>query len=338
MAKTLSEVQSDVMRRLGDTSAQIWSSGEVQSLIREGYNELAIRTKCFWDFRYLDDLPYTANYTGSWEKNYLTVAHNQFSHTDDWESAYDNTGLDPGNHTSAWEWDYITTQYVSALNELPENCYEIERATWDSQRLVAATHHELSADPRYEFTEGRVSAYSHEKDGLRKIRKYRKPSTTTDRYTFTGQWGIARDVSDVDSSTPTGTWGVLRFLSGQAATGGPWGLVRSITIESSDSMKIEFFRRGDTLTGVSSKLEFPDVYVKYVRHYVMGRALERKGPGQDVDLANHYLLRFESGVERIRKRKSRIASMRTMQLGGAVNIRRRPPRPKLPWAYGRVAR
>jgi hypothetical protein len=332
MPKTLGEMTTEIMTRLGDTVASIWSVEEIQGYVREGYNELALRTHCFWDFDHLEDLPNTANYTCEFEPAYSTILYEQFQHTEDWEETYDDSGLMSGNHTCAFEWDYLTQVYFSGLTQIPDEVYQIERATWDNERLVPSTFKELSADPRFEFTEGEVIAYMMEGDGLRRLRKYRRPLTQSDSYSYTGNWGIIRSVGDLSSDTPTGTYGALRRISGQQ-TKGTWGLARRV-VTSEDTLKIEYYRRGSELVNDTSELELPDVYTKYVRHFATWKSLDREGPGQDLELADHYMQRWLVGIERIRRRKVAINSMRTGRMGGGTTTRTRPPKPRLPWQYG----
>jgi len=335
---SLATVRNQILRRLGDTDLKVWTAAEIESYVKEGYNELAIRTRCFWDYAFMEDLAYTANYNQSWEKSYLTIAYDQFTRTESWEDAYINDGLIPGNHTAAWERPYLTKNYVSALSELPDNLYEIERAVWDNQRIIPLTTSEIeAADSRYETTEGDVIGYTMGKDGLRKLRKYHKPSEVSDSYTVTGNWGLLRSPGDLSSDTPVGTWGVMRRISGQQITGGPWGIPRA-TANESQNMKIEFFRRGNALTSAASELELPEVYVKYVQHFAQWKALERKGAGQDPDLAEHYRLRFETGVQRIRHRVEAVRKFRVGRMGGALSRGGPPPKPRLPWQYGKVVR
>ncbi len=328
MGKTLLTVRDDTLYRLGDTELKVWSNAEIDSYLQEGYDELAIRTLCFWDQSFLEDLPYIGNFNGSWEKIYFSsgeIIYEQFSHTESWESEYDSTGLDPGNHTSSFEDVYLSVNYISALSEIPDNLYKIERAIWDNKRLIPMTPMELEADPDYQTTEGDVAAYSMDQEGLRHFRKYRKPSVVSDIYSITGTWGILRDPSDITDETPVGTWGTIRRISGESvSSSNVWGLVRRVTKQTKNT-RIEYFRRGNPVASELSEFELPDLYVKYVRHFAMWRSLEREGPGQDTVLGEHYHQRFEIGIAMMLKRKSAIASTRIGRMGGAQSVRTRPP-------------
>jgi hypothetical protein len=342
MAITLSELRTEVLSRLGDSTRTIWSRAEINSYLEEGYNQLAIDSRPFWDVAFLEDTPYTGNYNGSWEKDYFDsdeVIYSQFNKTGgDWEDDYDDDslGLRPCNHTSAWEWDYITTEFFDPVVTLPTNFYQVERAVWDNKRILPSTAIELESDPNYETTEGDVIAYRMEMDGINKLRKYRRPSSTSDEYAVTGTWGILRDPSDITSDTPTGTWGAVRRITGEYATG-TWGLVRRVQ-KQTDNLKIEYFRRGNTVSDDDDEYEFPDVYVKYVRHYCMWKCYARDGAGQDLELAGHYKQRYDVGVLRIERRKSSIASQVTLKMGGPSPRRHRPPRPRRPWEFGQIVR
>jgi hypothetical protein len=73
--------------------------------------------------------------------------------------------------------------------------------------------------------------------------------------------------------------------------------------------------------------------VKYVRHYVLWKALERDGAGQDLKLAEHYQTRYMDGIGRMKRRKNAFTTERRVSLSGD-----RPagqvPLPRLPWNYG----
>lgn len=281
MSKTLAEVRIEIARRLGDSTATVWTAAEIDRYLKEGYNRLAMETLAFWDYAYLPDA-------------------------------------------------------AGGLNDLPGNFYKMDRATWDNQRIEPLTSRELEGDPGYHSTAGPTVAYAMDKDGLMKIRRY--PATAgTGSYEVTGTWGIPRDLGDIDASTPTGTWGTLRNLSGTMPEGDAWGIARDLGA-AAGNLKIEYFRRGISLSGDDSAFELPDVYVKYVRHFAMWKTLERDGPGQDTQMAEHYRLRWLAGVNRLLRRKRVILSNRTGRFGGEPLRAAKPPRPQLPWRYGKVVR
>ncbi len=104
------------------------------------------------------------------------------------------------------------------------------------------------------------------------------------------------------------------------------------------NLRIEYRRRGKTLSD-DQPFEIPHRYTTYVRHYVLARALEREGPGQDLKLAAHFDARFQAGIARMLKRKNAMNYARAYVMGGSSSVRgQKPPRPRLPYQYGTVVR
>jgi hypothetical protein len=101
-------------------------------------------------------------------------------------------------------------------------------------------------------------------------------------------------------------------------------------------LSIEYYKRG-VLSGSSSTFEIQDRYLKYLEHFAMAMAFARKGPGQDMKMAGHYMARYEAGVERVKARGRAAGRAMSYSLGSETELRRRPPRAQLPWNYGRVS-
>lgn len=227
--RTLTQTRGDVQTYLGDTAAAIWSTAELDSYIKEGYDDLCLRTGILW----------------------LKAAP---------------AGLQPVDGTGTYT--------------LPTDLYKIERMTWNKKRMTPLSPEEAARrDPRYRVTEGNPEAYIVEGDGIGTIRYFRVPSAT-------------------------------------------------------DSLiSIEYQRRGTALSSGSVELELPDRYVDYVTWFAIGRALERDGTGQDLELASLFKDRYAAGVARIKKRKSAAQSARVGSLGGRERPSG-PPVPRFPWNYG----
>ena len=186
VAKTLSEVRDEVLRRLGDTNQTIWSASEIDSYIKRGYDRICYETEILWGFEYLEDTaPYTGSHNADWETAYFEdgwAIYNRFNITDDWEEQYvdGESPTEPANHTSRWEVtnSYITG-HISGTTELPEDVLKIERATWDSEKIEALYSREAE---RYDYnyktqTGDDVVAWIWDQDGIRNIRRYPIPET-----------------------------------------------------------------------------------------------------------------------------------------------------------------
>lgn len=116
--------------------------------------------------------------------------------------------------------------------------------------------------------------------------------------------------------------GTIRYVRVPAADG------------ASDDISIEYQRRAATLSADGTSLDIPDRYCDYVRHYVMWKAYERDGLGQNLKMAEHYRVRYEEGIARMLRRKSQIHAARINRLGGGRYDRPTLGRPVLPWQYG----
>lgn len=230
MARTLLQTRTDVLTYLGDTANAIWSTAEIDSYIKEGYDDLCRKTGILWK----KDAP---------------------------------AGLQPVAGTGTYT--------------LPTDLYKIERMTWNAKRMCPLYPEEAARlDPRYRVTQGNPEAYIVDGDGVGTIRYFRVPSA-----------------SDL-------------------------------------LISIEYQRRGATLATGATELELPDRYVDYVTWFAMGRALERDGTGQDLELASFFSERYADGLKRIKRRKSAAQSARVGNLGGGGDLHRPPPLPRFPWNYG----
>lgn len=96
----------------------------------------------------------------------------------------------------------------------------------------------------------------------------------------------------------------------------------SVNGSGDNDTRIEYFYRPADLSSDTTALQIPDVYAKVVRHYVLARALEREGPGQDEKLSQHFMSRFEEGVKRAIERTRRAESRRMPSIGARA-VRRR---------------
>ncbi len=343
---SLETLLADLQERLGDTSAVIWTGSELTGYVQEGYDALTKATGCLWATQVAPDYAFAFSHTAEFEADYFEVGWHmagcaQF--TAEFERDYISNGHGPANHNHHWEYNggYVTTTEVSALADLPTDLHEIERSTWNTIRIDAVRSRGLeSDDSRYELNKGQVQAYAQDKDGLRKLRKWRVPSAAYQGYDYaagTEDTGILRSVADVTPSGVINSWGELRSVDGETVIGGPWGVVRNIYKEQ-NNVRMEYRRRGLPLSA-NQDFEIPARYQTYVRHYAQARALEREGDGQDLELSAHYQARYEAGIKRMLKRKQAIQYQRKSVMGGASNNRnRKPPLARLPYNYGQVVR
>lgn len=167
------------------------------------------------------------------------------------------------------------------------------------------------------------------------------PSNHTGAWEFRNntQFGILRNPKEIADEEVIGTWGIPRRIPGEhpCAGNGAWGLPRRVW-KAAKNTKIEYTKKGETLVEDADEFEVPDLYVKYIRHFAMFRALERDGNGQDLGLAAFWKGLWEASLQRVVRRKQATMKMRKHILGGELIESRRPPLARLPWQYPRVYR
>ena len=343
---TLQELRSDVQRRLGDSSAAIWTSARIDEFIQDGADAVTIRTGCLWGMDVLPDVAAAFSITAEWEKEFLTGGMELSgiaNFTAAFERDYMDDGIGPANHNHHWEFNdgHVDTTLCEGVADLPDDLYEIERSTWNNRRIDPLRSRELEMpDSSYELTAGDVTGYLQDKDGFSRLRKYRVPSAAYEPYGLDDPeeiWGVLVDVSDIDSATPEGTWGDFINLSGEESMGDPWGVVVAI-YKAQRAVRIEYTRRAVDLAN-NQGFELPERHVVCVRNYAMARALECDGSGQELMLAAHFDARYEYGIARIMKQRSAVISNRKIVMGSrSTNGRTGPPLVRLPPEYGTPVR
>lgn len=208
-----------------------------------------------------------------------------------------------------------------ATYTLPTDLYKIERITWKKKRLIPLRASELQReDPRYETTTGDVWGYIQDGDGIGTIRKVRIPASTVSgnvsiEYLYRGTTlanATLAPLSHEFEGPPSASWSITTDLPRIAMV-------------------------GFSLPAASTAFECPDRFVKYIRDYACARALERDGPGQDLKLSAFYQTRYDVGLSHVLRRRSRVQAVRTGSFGAPTKASA-PPKPRLPWQYGKVVR
>ncbi len=202
----------------------------------------------------------------------------------------------------------------TAVYDSPDDLIRLERATWDDRSLLVLESFDLRRhDERYlDQGSGTVDIISSDGDGIKKFRLYRAPES-------------------VEADPSSDEFGVPRQMDFEAGSDSAYGIPRRINFDESSqaygsprvlgvsNLILEFSRKGQPLTDAS--FEIPDRFVRYVKDYAMWRCLRIVGPGQDLDLAEHYRQRFEAGV---RVTKNRV---KDAQVSGSRVARRVGPPP-----------
>lgn len=340
MGDRIAVLRSRVLRRLGDEAAVVWSRDTVDAALTAAYLQIAQTRRVFPDWTYLENLPRGFSYTQAWEKKFGSVAFDYGigNFTASWErpsTEPELTAQGPTAHTCPAEVRHDRLTDLSATADLPATATEIARVVWDRATITALEPATLARlDSRYELTEGEVYGFTYRQDGVRTLRKIRKPAARADTYTVSGSWGICRSLSDLGVAV-TGSWGIPRRIDGEHPMGPEsFGTPRRF-YRDGKNVRVEHWRHGRAL---SAGCELPARYAQALVEYALARCLEQVGPGQNLTLARYHEQRWQRHLARIDRRVRAAQAARVSRLGGARPEARRPPRPRLPWQYGSVVR
>ncbi len=194
-----SELLAEVQQRLGDSSAQIWPEDELSRYIQDGYDLLTKQTGCLFGVALAPDYATAFNFTADWEYEFAIetsgwYADGPANFTASWERDYLDNAKGPANHNEHWEhnlgFDADLPIEIAATIDLPEEVQEIERVTWNTRRCDPLMSRDLETnDQRYELNKGIVEGYVRDKDGLNTLRKWRVPSSPYVIYEFDTESG-----------------------------------------------------------------------------------------------------------------------------------------------------
>lgn len=210
---------------------------------------------------------------------------------------------------------------------LPPSVVEIVRITWDEYELVPEGS--MSArkyDELYEHREGGdPQFYTIDKDGLLAVRLSPPPRGDADYPIFVGTesnplcngFEVYNETDDrvnglLDPDTTPPDHGILRDIDGIFPSGGPDGMAVQFHPALKNTM-VEVFRLGRPL--MSAPFEIPRSAVKFIVFFAAGRALSRRGPGQDAQLAEHFFGRYEMGVKRTEVKLRTISRELVLKMG-----------------------
>ncbi len=342
----LHEITTTALRKLDDEAEEVWSRAELDAAGRDGYDTFCRRTKCVFDIVVIENAHPTGGF-GSDLQRYIaehtpgmTIHDRRILFTQAAERDKIREPIEGGAVP-------ITATVASQASgpvpggRLPDGVVDVLRVTWDLQTLTQETAQSLRlADPMFETREGDPQAWLWGEDGLLSLRVWPAAAGDASYPTVDGVWGTLVYTDDPDVTVDLGGHGGYGFLSaidGAFPSGGPHGIPNRIHPDAKN-IRVEVARLGRD--PAIYDLELPRVFRKYVVFWAMAQALKREGPGQDLELAQHYLDRFEFGVARMEARLKRLLPERRGQIGAGGAERREMLRVSLPawWGYARPAR
>ena len=362
---SLFDATTSVLKRLDDLDNDAWSRDEIKLYIKDGYDQFTHRTECIFDLWVIDNLPQSANWQTDLE---LYIAQKTgLSHTDrpfhitgehekqfsDSPGGYGQPYAGPVNLTSPSETGYADDGTHRASGDaippnvpggdLPSYTVKLLSVRYDRRQLIAeSSTHLKELDPNYEQRTGDPQWYTWDKDGIFFLRVVPVATGVASYDTHDGSWGVLTqrldddsNVADTIADTGTGGWGAIVHRDDFAfPMGGQWGTPTRVHPQKLNIVA-EISRLGRNLD--HHTFEIPDAYLKYVYFFAAGRALERVGPGQDLELSKHYYDRYEAGVARLRRKKQDMNAERVGAFGGSplgeYNFGLGDP--QAPYPYGR---
>lgn len=359
MTQTLFGAVQDALDRLGDLQCKVWSREEMQLYVQEGYDQFCRQAKPLFDIWVIENLPPVGNWQTDLEKYLIQrmpgmgYTDSPFHFTADSSRTFGINGRYGGSYsgptgvTSPGQLGYIadldTTDSVPTAvtgGPLPDGTVEVLRVTYDDRELYAiGSAQARRIDPNYENLTGDPQYYTFDKDGIFYLRLIPKANGDAVYDDVDGSWGTMKytDDSTVEVVTtevtgvPTNGFGILRHRTDMFPAFGPWGSPTRVH-PTGVNIKVEMYRLGRSLDNFP--VELPTCYRRYPLYWAMSQALRRDGPGQDIELADHYEQRFAMGVHFMTEKRGKMDRERVGRLTGSPTI---PPfglgLPQAPYPY-----
>lgn len=340
----LDEVVTKVLVKIEDVEEKVYSRAEIAIYVKDQYNQFCRRTKCLFDMAYVENLPAIGTHSSDEEYEAAKqIPGLLLGHKRTFTGEADRRHAPAGSVGPAGLSNYAYLPYLSQIGmtlpaptgQLPRGLVEIEQVLHNRVVLRPEFSQGMATqiDNRYESKLGGYTEwFIVDKDGLFTLRRYPSGDGNAQYADVTGYWGV--ETRDTEyTGTVTGTWGAMVQDTEQFAIGGPWGAPTRLHPEDNNT-RIEYTRLGRDLDG--HEFEIPNSYIKYIVFGACARALRRDGPGQDLNLAQHYESRFETGVERMVDRVSSKQHDAVGHIGHGPLISNLPPlQISLPYNYGK---
>lgn len=340
----LDGMTTKTLNRLEDLEARVWGRDEVAVYIKDAYDTFCRRTKCIFDFHYIENLPAVANYSSDEEfdcvkgiPNLLLTGKRTF--TNEADRPFAGAGaVGPAMASTYADIPFMEALGLSKANptgQLPRGWVDVQQVMHDEVVLYPEWSRGLArdVDNRYETQGGDTDYFTLDKDGIFTLRRYPSGDGNAAYAPVTGYFGIEVQDSDYTGVVEGGPFGMVCYDSEQFPIGGPWGMPTR-THPDKNNTRVELIRLGKDLD--YHEFELPKPYLKYVEFWACARALRRDGVGQDIKLAQHYADRFEMGIERMIERRRFVQKERAGRIGHGPQRAAIPAQQiHLPYAYGR---
>ncbi len=314
------EAITTLQRMLDDTDGEQFSRELLLNWMQDGYDRIAREGECLFDMQMYESRPRTANYTRDFERPFIdSQVMEKFTCTRESDGEFMDGEALVSNHTRPSDSVYMTesghTATKTGLRKLPEGWVSVDRVTHHWLRL-SPQHDRYNRLTRvaYQTLEGGVFQYQMDQDGWQYIRLVNVPAFMNESETITGKYGPIRQVTsyEMDQESVIGSYGIIRSVPRHFVCGTGYGATRKF-VEDLNNTRVEMYRLGAPLhEGV---FELPDRFVKYVQWWALYRAYSTPGECESPKLAEHYKMRFEAAVERVKNRVNSVNRDRALIMG-----------------------
>jgi hypothetical protein len=315
------EAVARLQRRLDDEDEEVWSREQLGHFLQDGYDRLCREAQCLFDMEMYDPRPLTGNYTKPFERDFMdTPILSRFTITRDSEAEFvDGTAI-VANHTRPTDAEYMNssadgyTATPRTLGRLPDGYVAVDRVTHNWLRLEPESEkYHRQTRSHYQTLPGGTFSYQMDQDGWQNIRLVNVPAAIVPSEEIYGTVGGIRQLTsyDMEDEPVIGSYGFARVVP-RHFSGNQYGFIRRI-VPDENATRVELFRLGRDLD--THPFELPDRAVKYVEWWAMYRAYSTPGQGENKKLADHFQMRFFSGVELIKNRVRSTMRARTIAMG-----------------------
>lgn len=334
---------TELQRMLDDEEGEMYTRDQILGFLQDGYDRLCREGQVLFDIALYDVTPRAANYTRDFERDYIDgPIYGKFTCTRESDVEFCEGDAIVSNHTKPSDAAYMTesgkTPTVTGLRVLPENYVSVDRVVHDKLRLEPEhDRYNRLTRTEYQTLQGGVFKYQMDQDGWRNLRLVNVPpainqpdrfpdeeyysfnplSSSSTHYGFvkyTGDDYTYVDTSEEDIVGGVQGWpGLLKSVADHIVQGGPYGFIKDF-IQEEDSTRVEYFRLGRDLS--EAGFEIPDRYVRYVQWWALYRCYSTPGECENRKMAEHFKLRFQAGIDKLKGRLRNEMRDRTIAMGG----------------------
>lgn len=359
---SVSSILDKAQRYLHDDTEALWTRAELLEYLNHGQMRLLTETEAIRRL-VAYNIPSRVNmsFTHPWESQYGDPSSRSWTFgtqhillgplrcTYAWEVEH-NDGATPTNSANAatQQWERILFGNLETRDRYayPEDMLSPYRIAYNEQRISATSTTELDRySGAWQTETGQPTWYSRGLGRQAEFEVWPDASAYTQAYECQGMEGTLREVSgDRTYSVIEDGYGTIRSLRGERQyvcesldnPGGPCFGIPRLWEGSDSAILVDYSASAHELTEEDSITLLPDAFGKYLRYYVIARALGRVGEGNNPTLAAHYEQKWSLGVTLLKRIATMTAIARMHQNKTVDTTNTRTSRPRLPGAYPRT--